>query len=175
MNPIAGNLLRLPFYEFMCTKYQSLKKTDSGWNLPPGSGNESYFVHGVYKSGLSYHNRMFVTPFAIPVMIVDGTNYGSGNNRIVLHHIGINGYLTKQIQWRSLLSFSRNYGTYGNAYKRIDPNFFKSPRNQYSALGELQYHFPNNRWQAGISVAADKGGLLPGNVGAQLSLQYRIF
>ncbi len=162
-------------YEFMCTKYQSAKKYEDGWKIPPGSGNESYFVHGLYKSGLSYHNRMFVTPFAIPVMIVEGVNLGTGNNRIVLHHIGINGHLSQNFQWKSLLSYSINHGTYGQRYHKLVPGFFDSPRRQISAMAQISWNIPHTKWSLQGTAAADKGQLLTDNIGAQLSIQYQLF
>lgn len=161
-------------YEFMCTKYQSARKYDDGWKIPPGSGNESYFVHGLYKSGLSYHNRMFVTPFAIPLMIIDGVNLGTGNNRIVLHHIGLSGHLTNQIRWKSLLSYSVNYGTFGQRYHQVIPGFFDTPRRQVSAIGKIIWNLPSSKWSIHGALALDKGQLLPGNTGAQISIQYQI-
>ena len=162
-------------YEFMCTKYQSGKKYDDGWRIPPRSGNEAYFVHSTYKSGLSYHNRMFVTPFAIPVMIVDGVNRGTGNNRIVLHHLGINGHLSTHLQWKSLLSYSINHGTYNQRYHQIIPGFFDSPRKQVSAMAQLTWQIPQTKWSLQAAIAADKGQLLQDNIGAQLTIQYHIF
>ncbi len=155
-------------YEFMYTKYQRVD------NPEEIHGYEPYFMHGTYKSGLSYRNRMLGTPFAVPVVIINGTNYGTGNNRIILHHCGVSGYLSGRIKWKTLISFSKNFGTYNKIYDQVNKGFFDSPKRQLSVLGELSYRSANNRWKTILSFAADKGGLLPDTFGAQLGIQYNI-
>lgn len=160
-------------YEFMYTKYQRAILMNGKYTVP-GGGSEPYFRHGTYRSGLSYKNRMFVTPFAIPLVIMDGINYGTGNNRIILHHIGASGTLTDQMTWKGLLSFSNIFGTFGNIYNNIQPGFFDLPRKQISLYGELNYKFKNKHWQSTLAVAADKGNLMKDNAGIQLTFIYKL-
>lgn len=161
-------------YEFMYTKYQRAVLIDGEYTVP-GGGSEPYFRHYIYRSGLSYQNRMFVTPFAIPMVIADGVNYGTGNNRIVLHHIGIAGNITNLLKWKTLLSFSKNFGTYKNVYDKIQPGFFDSSRNQFSMYAGISYHFTTTPWMVHLAFAADEGSLLKNNRGMQLKVSYHFF
>lgn len=164
-----GGKITSVLYEFMYTKYQRV--TDP----KKINGYEPYFMHGTYRTGLSYQNRMLGTPFAVPLVIKNGINYGTGNNRIMLHHLGMKGDLTGRIKWRTLLSVSKNYGTYDQVYNQVNPGFFDSPKTQVSIMGELTYLSPNDKWKMIFSLAADKGELLPDAVGAQLGIQYIIW
>ena len=164
----SRNIITSVLYEFMFTKYQRVKE------IFVGHGYEPYFEHGIYKSGLSYHNQIIATPFAIPMVIIDGVNYGTGNNRIILHHIGVSGFISEHVGWKSLLSFSKNYGTYSHSYDRIDPGFFVTPKQQLNLYSEVYYYFPNKHWLIKIAFAADKGELLQNSSGLQFSIKYKL-
>lgn len=172
-----NKFLKAFMYEFMYTKDQRLPWNKKGtYDLSQVHGVESYFMHGTYKSGMSYNNRMIGSPFAIPIIMVDGTNYGTGNNMIILHHVGISGQITNQLFWRTKISYSKNFGTYNDSYdNKVESGFFDTPREQINSYGELSYFSKNKHWNVITAIAIDKGNLLKHNVGVQLSLSYNIF
>lgn len=162
-------------YEFMYTKFQRRVLQPDGSYSAPGGGNEPYFRHGIYRSGLSYQNRMFVTPFAIPLVIIDGVNLGTGNNRIVLHHLGLSGNYSELITWKTLLSYSNNLGTFNKAYDVVQPGFFDSARKQISAYGEIDFFIKDYKWNIKTAAAIDSGSLLENTTGFQIALTYHLF
>lgn len=164
-------LLSSVLYEFMYTNHQRVRKTDDGYKIP--RGYEPYFMHGIYKSGMSYQSRMLGTPFAVPLVIKDGINYGTGNNRIILHHLGMAGFLTPALQWKGMVSYSKNFGTFSRVYRVIDASIFDTPRQQINLYGELIYTFLGDKWSLMLAAAADKGELLPDSGGIQFTICYR--
>ena len=113
---------------------------------------------------------MFSTPFSAPVTVVDGVNLGSGNNRIILHHFGMETQLFQNLKLRNLLSWSLNYGTFKNIYDAVEPEFFNGGRNQFSGLAELNYNFPESKMDLNFGVAFDRGEMTENRVGGQLSV-----
>ena len=158
-------------YEFMYTNDQRVDKTakDENGNYIL-KGFESYFIHHIYKSGMSYRYRMLSTPFSAPVTVVDGVNLGSGNNRIILHHFGLEAILAPNLKLRNLLSWSVNYGTFPNVYDLVAPNYFDGGRSQFSGITELNYYHPFWEMEFGLGIAYDKGEMTEDKVGVQFSV-----
>jgi hypothetical protein len=169
-NSNSKKVLTSVLYEFMYTNHQRVKQTQDGYIIPNGS--EPYFMHGTYKSGMSYNNQMIGTPFAIPLIIIDDLNYGTGNNRIILHHLGLSGFFAERLGWKSVISFSENFGTFRGAYNKIDPSYFETSRKQLSILSEVFYNI-NNNLNLKIAVAKDKGAMVTDNFGVQLKVLYK--
>lgn len=124
----------------------------------PNAFFEKYFSHGEYLSGFSYENRIIGPPFMMPMVIIDGINYGTGNNRVSVVHIAAKGYITQKFYWKYLFSHCRSYGTYGGqAYNAIIPGHFDMAPHKFSQLLELNYFFPKAGINISAAVSSDNG------------------
>ncbi len=57
------------------------------------------------------------TPLFYPlVKNEDGIYSDFANNRIAAFHVGAKGYLAGRLEWKGLLAYSENWGTFGNPY-----------------------------------------------------------
>jgi hypothetical protein len=155
--------------ELMYTNNQNVIRDENGNSIR--LYNENYFRHGIYSSGFSYRYRMISSPFFTPLVIKDGVNLGTGNNRIVLIHAGLEGYFSERIRWKTLLSFSSNKGTFDKIYDQVNPGFFNEWKDQLSGYAEINYHMQQKGWDFAFSLAADKGQMLEDQLGAQLSIR----
>lgn len=119
---------------------------------------EHYFEHGEYKSGLSYENRIIASPFFSPMVIVNGINYGTGNNRVALMHVALKGYLKENLSWKYFFSYARSAGTYGGqAYDAVVPGYFNMTRHKFSMYGEMNYHMRRIGLNVSLAAASDMG------------------
>lgn len=94
-------------YEFTYTRDQSSK----GWDRY----NQDYLNNGTYRSGWTYKERVIGSPF----FTYDRERDRIGNNKFMMHHIGISGTFSEYFQsypYRLLISGGRNDGTYRNRY-----------------------------------------------------------
>jgi len=79
-----------------------------------------------------------------------------------VHHFGINGEI-KAVNYKMLLSFSKNYGTYGQP---ISPM-----KNGNMFLLEMSRKFPSlSNVEAAVSLAADRGSMYGNNTGFMIRL-----
>ncbi len=153
-------------YEWLHTKHQSGPTHDDDEGNQIG-GNDNYFNHGYYRSGWSLYGFTIGTPFITSPILNDPPNHRFTNNRVLAHHIGITGFFSEKLQYRSLFSYSRNYGRHSIP--------FDTPRDQYSIMLELQYPLPWYGIQANIAIAADIGNMYGDNYGVMLSFRRQIF
>lgn len=133
---------------------------------------EYYFRHpGTYHSGFSYNNKMIASAFFAPIVIEDGINLGTANNRVSMFHLGASGFINSNLKWKYLISGSRNYGTYGSFYNIIDPTFFDGSHFfQLSMLNEFTWFITNN-WQCNLAIGTDLGQKLEKQIGVQIKIQ----
>ncbi|WP_167607513.1 capsule assembly Wzi family protein [Maribellus sediminis] len=141
-----------------------------------GRGRDTYFNHGVYKSGATYHQMAMVSPLFAPVIVEDGISMGFENTRYTGFHIGARGALSSTLQWKGLLTWSNNFGHHdGNGGSTYSPS-----RKQSSALGELNW-IPNaKKISIAVALAADYGslydnGISTARLGAMLSFNYYLY
>lgn len=163
----TGSFIDEFLFEFLYTKDQSGSfHRISG----PGEhmrGNDNYFNHGVYGTGFSYHGYSMGTPLFYPlVKNEDGTIAGFENNRISAFHTGAKGYLSGQVRWKALLTYSRNFGTFNNAYTSV--------HEQVYSLAEFSWESRAYPFVVSTRVAADFGDQAPGQVGFGFSLKWMI-
>ena len=158
------NWVKSAMYENYYTKYQSGSTTgvkpDGGFH----TGQDDYFNNYVYKSGWTHYGRTLGLPFFIPAeKNEDGHTLGVINNRIVAHHFGLTGYLFNKIPYRTLLSYTQNWGRYAAPFEG-------GMKEQVSALLEL--HLPENKLPFDISfaVSVDQGELYKDNFGCFLKI-----
>lgn len=124
--------------------------------LPSGrevhvNGGDNYYNHGYYSSGWTFHGMNIGSALLGPVLMKDGISAGISNNRMAAWHLGAMGHLHSSVSWKSLFTYSQNYGTYHN---RFDPD-----RKQLSLLMEFNYKHPKEKFELAVSGALDKGSL----------------
>ncbi len=153
-------------YEYTDTRNQSVFGPLVRWNEEKQDWErqepDSYFNHGIYRSGATYYGKAFVSPLIAPVITVDGTSRGFGSNRLFSHHLGARGKMSESLAWKSLLTWSKYFGRWGNPY---DP-----AKKQFSGLFQMNYN--NHKWpfELGLSLAADWGTFYKNTGGVQLTI-----
>ena len=159
-------------YEHINTKNQDAKS----WEL---IGRRDYYDNFLYRSGWTYENRTLGTPF----ILFKGNTIS--NNVLVGHHLGLTGRLSQNINYRTLISYTRNYGvqddwvTQGSDSIPNDSDVIIAPvgefrTDQYSLLVEFDYQIKSIEG-LGIKfkVGSDIGELYDDNLGMMLGLQWR--
>jgi len=188
-------------YEYLNTKYQSGPGfTDEQGGDPYDNfgydygGRDNYYNNYLYRSGWTFQDRILGTPLFITKARMQ--NYVPGftdpdvnrfdfniiNNRVVMHHLGINGRVFPQIEYSLLATFSRNYGTYGGLNGGIgewgsitNPDLeyaFKPPINQSYFLLNVSSPLFKSPFRLNTSLAVDNGGL-GNNFGMMVGIQWQ--
>ncbi|MFC2138027.1 capsule assembly Wzi family protein [Bacteroidota bacterium] len=131
------------------------------------SGNDNYFNHGIYNSGWTYDKMTIGIPFITSSQYNSDSNYFRLNNtRIRYHHFGLAGKY-KDIYFRSLISFGKNYGTHPNPYSKI--------KNQSSLFFEISTNLESlYNIQLKTSIGADIGKMYGNNLSFFISLNKQI-
>jgi hypothetical protein len=148
---------------------------------PSPSGDEDYYNNYLYLNGWRYKgenigNNFITNKKYIRKELPSRPHESHGNNRIYLLHLGADVNVGN-INVISMLSFSRNFGTYatspiGNAtggVREIFPGPFFYPVSQFSGFLQLNKQLKNNL-KVGVILAGDKGELLYNSFGAGVSL-----
>lgn len=153
--------------------YEYLQTTDQSGPVHilfgPG-GNDNYFNHSHYRSGWTYHKYTIGTPFITsPVFFSDSVSFSQDyliNTRVRAHHLGVEGFITERLKYRSLLTYSKNYGTHSYPFYED-----KSPINQFSFL--LEFIHPVNLFDMdmGVTLAGDIGEMYGDNYGMFITLR----
>ena len=157
---------RFPFikgilYEFLETTDQSGPYHDKDGIIYGGS--DDYFNNSIYQNGWTYFSRTIGTPFiSSPVYNKDG-KVSIVNNRIQVHHIGIEGDVSGY-RYKLLSSFSKNYGSYNEPYPEMIPNtsFLLEVNKQFQKLSNIEI---------GCSIGGDVGRLYGNSVGCLFSIR----
>lgn len=158
-NPFVSNIV-----------YEYLHMTDQTgpvyWDHTPDldkqvSGRDMYYEHQIYSSW-QHWGEIIGSPLVLSPIFNDGSLL-LRTNRVIAHHIGFDGDPTRNLSYRVLLSWTRNWGT----YKRPLPEV----KNNFSALAELKWHPASLRgWQGTFSFGADAGGLIGRSIGVQIGI-----
>ncbi|MDR8393501.1 capsule assembly Wzi family protein [Aliifodinibius sp. S!AR15-10] len=159
-------------YEHINTKNQDAKS----WEL---IGRRDYYDNFVYSSGWTYENRTL----GIPLIIFDGNTIS--NNVLVGHHLGLKGNVGDDLlSWRSLFTWSRNYGVQDDWVERSSDSIPKDrediiPREQFqkdqlSWLLSLEYDIQNvDGLYLNVNLAVDTGELYSDNLGLMMGVTWR--
>ena len=156
----------LPFINAIV--YEYLNSTDQSGNIFQKDGiiyggQDNYFNNGIYQSGWNNYYRTIGTPFITSPIYNSNKAIQNLNNRVQVHHIGIEGSIAG-FEYRSLCSFSKNYGTYGEPYVPMRENL--------SSLLEVRKHLQKlSNIDAQISVSSDRGELYGKSLGFQFSIR----
>jgi len=160
-------------YEYINTMHQSGSQAASdstyGW--------DNYYNHYIYQSGWTNHGNVIGNP-----LFTLGKNkghYSDGtyiiNNRIRAHHFGLSGKITPSISYKSLLTYSKNYGTYFDTdkFKSLNkPYPFEIGLKQLSGLIQLDFNPIWKNLNGQISYAFDRGDLHPDSDSFLFSISY---
>jgi hypothetical protein len=160
-----GNIV----YEFQNTTNQSgsINMVEIGnTGIRTGRGIDEYFNNWIYKSGHVHFNKMMGSPLFIPVINANGVSAGFNNNRILLHHTGFSGWISDRLSWRSLLSFSRSFGTYYIKYP--------APLDEFSFLVESGYNLKRIPLRVNFGIAGDYGDRFENRLGGYAGVSWRI-
>ncbi|MFH5831628.1 capsule assembly Wzi family protein [Halalkalibaculum sp. DA384] len=156
-------------YEHVNTKNQDAKS----WEL---IGRRDYYDNFVYGSGWTYENRTL----GIPLILFDGTTIT--NNVLVGHHLGMGGaFWDRRLSWRSLLTWSRNYGVQddwieqgGDSIPNDRPDITPRDqfrREQYSLMMEFRYALEG--LDILLKLGADAGEQYSDNLGLMLGINWQ--
>lgn len=128
------------------------------------SGRDGYYTHYLYGAWQNW-GMTIGSPLAISPLYNRNHLMTLLNTRFHAYHLGLEGRPSKSFNWRFLLTFSRNYGTYWRPLSEIMDNC--------SGLAEISYH-PKflKGWFANCALAWDKGKLLGNNFGGMISIGY---
>ena len=168
-----SKLFNIILYEYLNTMHQSGPEAASdstyGW--------DNYYNHYIYQSGWVNNGRVISNP-----LFTLGSNFGHYNNsnyiinnRIKAHHIGIQGSISKRIEYRLLFTYSNNYGTYFDQNKfhnENKPYKFETGVKQLSQFFELNFKDIWENLDVQISYAEDIGELLEYRKGILLKFNY---
>ncbi len=159
-------LLQGILYEYTHTKQQSgAIHNTTGPKKERMRGRDNYFNHSVYRSGFSYQGYGMGTPLIGPLLYDEsGRSIGFSNNRITAHHLGAEGALGKELSWRAMATYSRNFMRYATPLP-------EKYRQQLSALAAVCWQPAPGKWRLTGRIAADRGALLPRAWGASLTVQ----
>ena len=156
---ISGKrLINQVLYEFMYTIHQSGDVHQAGYMR----GRDNYFNHSVYRSGHTYMGYAMSSPLFSPLQFNDGIVTFIENNRMKMHHAGLAGNLLKHLEWKGMLTYTKNLGTYKFPY---DPE-----RKQLSAILTLDYINGSFPVDISVSLSGDTGELFNRQAGGMLKL-----
>ncbi len=153
-------------YEFTNTRQQSISDSLYSWDENSGKWKlnefDNYYNSGVYLSGFTYNQQVMSLPLFFPLKLNNGISYGIRSNRFFAHHIGAKGNILENFNWKGLLTYIQQMGTWSEPYS--------SSRNQVSGLFELRYVNPSFPIELGFGTGADFGNYNGKNLGFNFSI-----
>lgn len=120
-----------------------------------GRGVDDYYNHGIYQSGVTYHQIAMTSPLFGPIRYEDEISVGFENTRFSGIHIGSSGYLSENFHWRALTTLTNNKGR----YKSDETTSFDPSRKQFASLVQIYWSKRNFPLNIGCSFAFDHGNL----------------
>ena len=157
-------------YEYMNTRNQSGSvymvpaPTPENPNRRTGRGGDNYFNQDTYSSGYVHYQRMMGTPLFVPTIGADGISKGFGSTKMWMHHLGISGTVGNGFFWKSLTTWSRNFGTHFYPY----PN----PLSEFSFLSEGSYAGTKLPFIVKAGVSGDYGERFEHRTGGYLGIEF---
>ena len=156
-------------YEYMNTRNQS-----GSFHLMPaptpenpdrlsGRGRDNYFNHWAYRSGFTHFQRMIGTPLFVPEINAEGISAGFASTRMWMHHLGVSGTIGSGFYWKSLLTWSSDFGNYGSEYP--------DPLNEFSFLAECRYDGEKLPFKVKAGIAGDYGSRFENRTGSYLGVE----
>jgi hypothetical protein len=84
-----------------------------------------------------------------------------------MHHTGLSGWFNERLNWKSLLTWWRSFGTYDPEGVRFDP-----PLSEISCLAQCGYVFKNLPLSLNVGVAGDYGKRFEKRTGVYATLNW---
>ena len=162
------SLIKKIVFEYVYTRHQSgsihMISYDHSKYPGYGGGSDDYYNNGEYRTGVSYFNRSIGSPLLTSPEYNKNGNIGFKNNRIRAFHLGLQGYLSKQVSYRILATSSEGWGTMSKP--------FLSKENNFSCAAKISYCHPHlNDWLFSGEIATDFGSTIYGdNTGISISI-----
>ena len=161
-NPVINKFL----YEYISTKDQTGAVNHNYSEQIPEqvSGQDGYFDHYLYGPWQTW-GMSISTPLAISPLFNKNHKLIMYDTRFIAHHIGVEGKPASWIDWRMLMTFSQNWGTY---FRPLSERM-----NDFSGLLEIKFHHEKLKgFYFSGAIAWDKGKLLGNNFGGMISIGY---
>lgn len=132
------------------------------------NGHDNYYNHSNY-SGWQHYGMTLGSPLLTSPLYNKDGKIEVKNNRLKAWHIGLSGNPTKQLNWRLMMSFTENWGTYEY------PLYRKELQQYFMAEIGWKPMFKSNKamakdWTGKIALGYDHGGLIGNSFGAQLTI-----
>ena len=129
------------------------------------SGGESYFNNSEYQSGFTHFSQMMGSPLFVPTLNDSGVSLGIEDTRMWMHHLGMKGFLGKNLRWKVMLTYSGNYGMGGFS--------LQTPVKELSSFEEIVYVPKNSPLEFNVAVANDIGQRFENRTGFTAGLKWR--
>ena len=157
-----GTWIRNIVFEYIYTKYQSGPiYHDRTKALADHIGGVDQFYNHLIYSGWQHWGQVMGNPLYLsPQYNGDGSVYIK-DNRFVAYHLGIEGNVAENINYRFLSTYRCGLGTYHNPYA--------NQKKSVHLLLETNYAL-KNKWFVGLSLGLDKGRTMGNNYGVQLTI-----
>ncbi|MCH5229179.1 MAG: hypothetical protein J1F12_04190 [Muribaculaceae bacterium] len=159
-NPVITNIV----LEYIYMKDQTgAVNHDSTPEIPEQvSGADNYYNHYLYSAWQNW-GMGIGTPLALSPLYNDPHRIYIFNTRFIAWHLGLEGNPIPSIRWRTLFTYSENWGTYRYPYPDIKYNF--------SGLAEVNFSPAKLKgWYLTAALAWDRGELLGRNFGGMISI-----
>ena len=137
--------------------------TDGMYVIEEVDGRDGMYNHGIYSS-YSHHGYAIGNPVLVsPAYYENGNRFRS--NRAQMFHLGVDGGITDNIDYRVLATTTRHWGCYGAPLKEVE--------NITSLMLECSYRLGGaDSWKFTLSGAMDidSGSMLGNNKGIMLTI-----
>lgn len=127
------------------------------------SGGDNYYNNGEYL-GWQYYGASLGHPFLMgPQYNHNGRNAVEGS-RVRAQHVGLEGDPSEEWNWRLLLSYTRNWGTYQQPFDKVEK--------QFSGMAEVTYR-PSLApgWSVSVALGLDRGDYPGNSTGALVTIR----
>lgn len=164
-------------YEHLYTMWQDGPRVLDEGNWRDGQkGRENYYNHGIYRSGWTYQGRTIGNPLLLATPNTADGSRGIENNRVIAHHIGLEGNATPSTTWRTILTLSDNHGRWGSVENPLWDESYKyyGGLQQFSYLTEINTQLPwHQNLYLNASVAGDLGEVYENRLGMMVGISWR--
>lgn len=164
----TGSLLDELVFEYLYSKNQSGDRNlEAGISEEHKRGGDNYFNHGIYQTGFTYRGHSMGTPLFEPIRFNQaGEVSGVANNRVSAFHLGAKGTLSNAFNWKGMITYSRNFGTYDQPINPL--------KQQIVSLAELGWKSKNYPLLISAIMAVDLGQLTTNQMGIGFQAQWTL-
>lgn len=175
----SNRLIKGVNYEFIYTKYQNGPTDPEDPNkTTPGSGRDDYYSHVIYQNGWTSYGRVIGNPLITVRSNREFDQYLIENNRVVAHHIGLEGRLSNDVEYVFKTTYSNNHGRYleeQRAENNSEKYKFEPSLKQLSLFLKLMKQ--SQKWeklQFSAALASDVGELYKNSFAIQIGVKRQL-